>query len=222
MTLPILSYFSSRGLAEIIRLVCAEAGVAYTERHLGVYHPVDKTPEFEAFKATGVMPFGAVPLWEEPDGFRLAQTDAIVHHLARTHGLYGRSAHEAARCDMLFAGVNDLRLEIRKLVSVEEAKRTALREELAARTIPRWLAYFEEIFAANGTGVAVGSDVSFPDVALFLMFETIRDNGFGGAYDRCPRLAEHAARMSARPGIARYIASPTRFPVQLLPGTKAP
>lgn len=222
MTLPILSYFSSRGRAEIIRLVCAETGVAYTERHLGVYHPVNKTPEFEALKATGVLPFGAVPLWEEPDGVRLAQTDAIVRHLARTHGLYGRSAHEAARCDMVFAGIDDLRVEIRKLIPVEEAKRAALREELAARTIPRWLAYFESLLAANGTGMIIGSDLSFPDIALFLLFETIRDNDFGGAYARVPRLAEHAARIAVRPGIARHIASPTRFPVQLLPGSKGP
>lgn len=222
MTLPILSYFSSRGRAELIRLVCAEANVAYTERHLGVYHPVDKPPEFEAFKATGVLPFDAVPLWEEPGGFRLAQSDAIVRYLARDHGLYGSSPHEAARCDMIAAGIDDLRVEIRKLVSVEEARRAALREELAARTIPRWLAYFEKLAGANGTASIVGSDISFADVALFLLFENVRDNDFGGAYAGCPRLTEHAARMSARPGIARYIASPARFPVQLLPGSKGP
>jgi glutathione S-transferase len=222
MNLPILSYFSSRGRAEIIRLVCAEASVAYTERHLGIYHPVNKMPEFEAFKATGVLPFGAVPLWEEPDGFRLAQTDAIVRHLARTHSLYGRSAREAARCDMIFAGIDDLRVEIRKLVLVEESQRSALREELGGRTIPRWLAHFEALLDANGTETIVGSDISFPDVALFLLFETLRDNNFGEAYARCPRLTEHAARMAARPGLARYIASPTRFPVQLLPGSKGP
>src|ERR1043165_3189857 len=126
MTLPILSYFSSRGRAELIRLVCAEANVAYTERHLGIYHPVDKPPEFEAFKATSVLPFDAVPLWEEPDGFRLAQSDAIVRHVARNHGLYGRDAREAARCDMIFAGVDDLRLEVRRLVTAVPGERAAL------------------------------------------------------------------------------------------------
>src|ERR1039457_663579 len=100
MTLPVLTYFSSRGRAEMIRLVCAEAQVAYTERHLGTYHPKDKTPEFEALTATGVLPFDAVPRWEEPGGLRLAQSDAIARHVARTHGLYGKGPEEAARCDM--------------------------------------------------------------------------------------------------------------------------
>ena len=178
---------------------------------------MNKTPEFEAFKATGVLPFGAVPFWEEPDGFRLAQTDAIVRHLARTHDLYGRSAQEAARCDMIFAGVDDLRTEIRKIITVEQAKRAAVREELATRTIPHWLAYFEKLLEANGTETIVGSNLSFSDVALFHLFEMIRDNELGGTYDKCPRLAGHAARMAARPGIARHIASPARFPVQQLP-----
>jgi glutathione S-transferase len=118
MTLPVLTYFSSRGRAEMIRLVAAEAGIAYAERHLGAYHPVDKTPAFEAVRATGQLPFDAVPLWVEPDGFALAQSDAIVRHLARTHGLYGGDTREAARCDMIYAGVDDVRTDVRKLVTV--------------------------------------------------------------------------------------------------------
>src|SRR3954470_7538814 len=119
MTLPTLTYFSSRGRAELIRLVCAEAGVAFEEKGLGVYHPVDKTPAFNALKATGTLPFDAVPIWDEADGFRLAQSDAIVRHLAREHGLYGRSAREAARCDMIFSSVDETRLAIRAIVTTD-------------------------------------------------------------------------------------------------------
>jgi len=50
-----------------------------------------------------------------------------------------------------------------------------------------------------------------------LQYETLRDNGFGAAYAGAPLLAAHGERMAARPGIARYVASPGRFPVQLLP-----
>ncbi|MFT3768821.1 MAG: glutathione S-transferase [Minicystis sp.] len=217
MNLPTLTYFSSRGRAEIIRLVCAAAELAYEERSLGVYHPVDKTPDFEALKATGVLPFGAVPLWEEPGGLRLAQSDAITRHLARAHGLYGADAREAARCDMIFAGVDDARVEVRRVITTEPEKRAAFREELRAVILPRWLGYFEKLLGAEGTGFIVGDRASFADVALFLMFENIRDNGLGGAYESCPALVKHAERMAARPGIAAYLASPKRFPVQLLP-----
>jgi glutathione S-transferase len=217
MTLPTLTYFSSRGRAELIRLVCAAAGVAYQEKKLGVYHPVDKTPDFEALKATGTLPFDMVPLWEEPDGFRLAESDAIVRHVARTHGLYGRDAREAARCDMIFSGADGLRVDLRRLVSVAPTERAALREELRERIVPRWLGYFERMLAANGGDFIVGNAMTYADVALFLAFENLRDNGFGGTYAACPKLAAHAERIAAQPGLARYLASPERFPVQLLP-----
>ncbi|MEP7122315.1 MAG: glutathione S-transferase family protein [Byssovorax sp.] len=219
MTLPTLTYFSSRGRAELIRLVCAEAGVAYEEKSLGVYHPVDRTPAFNALKETGTLPFDAVPIWDEADGFRLAQSDAIVRHLAREHGLYGRTTHEASRCDMIHSGMEDTRLTIRALASTDPAKRPALREELVQTTLPRWLTHFERLLVMNGDGrgFVVGEAPSFADAALFLLFENIRDNELDGAYALCPALVAHAGRMAARSGIARYLASPQRFPVQLLP-----
>lgn len=217
MTLPTLTYFSSRGRAETIRLVCAEAGVSYHERNLGVYDAVDKTPAFHALAETGVMPFGAVPLWQESDGFTLAQSDAIVRHVARTHGLYGRDMHAAARCDMVFAGVEDVRAEVRKLGPAEPARRGELRAELATVTLPRWLAHFERLLDGNGGGFVVGEAPTFADVALFWLSEYLHDNGFAAAFGSCPRLGVHFAHMAARPGLARYLASPTRFPVQRLP-----
>ncbi len=219
MPLPTLTYFSSRGRAELIRLVCAEAGVAFEEKNLGVYHPVDKTPAFNALKATGTLPFDAVPIWDEPGGFRLAQSEAIVRHLAREHGLYGTTSHEAARCDMIFASMKEARLAIRVLITTDPAKRAEAREELVQTTLPRWLSHFERLLVMNGDGrgFVVGEAPSYADAALFLMFENIQDNGLGGAYALCPALAAHGERMAARPGLARYLASPQRFPVQLLP-----
>lgn len=70
-----------------------------------------------------------------------------------------------------------------------------------------------------GDGAFVlGDRPSFADVALFLMFENLHGNDLAGPYASCPRLAAHAARMAARLGIAAYVASPKRFPVQRLPG----
>jgi glutathione S-transferase len=220
MSLPILTYFSSRGRAEMIRLVCAEADIPYEERLLGQYDATQKMAAFEALKATGKLPFGAVPLWEEPSGLVLAQSDAIVRHLARTKGLYGRNAIEAARCDMIFAGVDDVRTEVRRMVTTEPDKRPALRASLAGSILPRWVRHFEKLLVANGggEGFIVGERMSFADISLFLLFENLKDNGFAGAYAAAPKLAAHGARIEARPGIARFVASPSRFPVQLLPG----
>jgi glutathione S-transferase len=215
--IPTLTYFSSRGRAELIRLVCADAGLKYNERSLGVYHPVDKTPDFHALKATGVLAFGFVPLWEE-EGLRLAQTNAIVRHLARTNGLYGSSPLEAARCDMLFEGYEEVRLELRRIATAKPEDRAAVREELTTSVLPRWLSYFEALIAANGAGTyLVGASASFADLAMFHLFESFRDNELVGLYDACPKLKANAVRVGERPGVAAYLASAARFPIQYLP-----
>lgn len=217
MDLPRLTYFSSRGRAELIRLVCAEAGVRYEERSLGVYDAVHKTPAFLELRATGVLPFGAVPLWEEPGGLTLVQSDAIVRHVARSRGLYGRDAIEAARCDVILAATDDVRLEVRRVLTVAPEQRAGLRAELAATVLPRWLSQFEALLTAEGAGFIVGAGVTVADVALFQMFENLRDNGYAPAFVGCPALVRHGEAMAARPGLAAYLASPTRFPPQRLP-----
>ncbi len=142
-----------------------------------------------------------------------------MRHLARTHDRYGRDAREAARCDMIYEGIDEVRLEVRRVVTTEPAKRAAFREELARAILPLWLARFERLLAANGDGAGflVGDGCTFPDVAFFLLFENLRDNGFGPVYTSFPRLAAHAERMAARPGLASYLVSVNRFPIQLLP-----
>src|SRR5512140_3981478 len=112
---PTLLYFAGRGRAELIRLILAEAGVEYDEHHVGHGTPPagGRPTDLGALKAAGVLPFGAVPVWEEPGGFRLAQSAAIVNHPARRHGLRGASPLDAARCDELLGAVEDVRGELR-------------------------------------------------------------------------------------------------------------
>src|SRR5512138_1769340 len=196
MAKPTLIYFAGRGRAELIRLVLAEAGVEYAEHVVGKgTPPVDGRPtDFAALKATGALPFDALPVWEEPGGFRLAQSAAIANHLARAHGLRGRTAVEEARCDELLGAVDDVRAELRKLATVDADRRPALRAELASSTLPRWLGYLDRLLARNGggEGFAVGASVTVADLALFYLLELARDNGFAAAIDRFPRLVAFA------------------------------
>jgi glutathione S-transferase len=212
MARPTLVYFAARGRAEVIRLVLAEAGVEYDE-HLVAQDtpPANGRPtDFAALKATGDLPFGAVPVWEEPGGFRLSQSQAIACHLARAHGLEGKGPAEKARIDEVLGGVEDLRGELRKLFLVAPGERAALRAELAASTLPRWLGYFERPLGRNGGGDwAVGSSLSVADLSLFYVLEMIRDNGLV-ALDRFPRLAALFEKVASRPRIAAYLASPGR------------
>ncbi len=221
MTKPTLIYFSARGRAELIRLVLAEAGVDYQEHPVGRgTPPVNGRPtEFAELKASGALAFEAVPVWEEPDGFRLAQSAAIASHLARRHGLRGKSAAEEAKVDELLGAVDDVRLELRKLSTAAPEQRPALRAELAGTTLPRWLGYLDRLLGQNGggAGFAVGSGLTLGDLALWYLLELISDNGLGEALSRFPRLGAFAERIASRPRIAAYLASPKRPPFVPLP-----
>lgn len=214
MTKPTLLYFPARGRAELIRLVLAEAGVEFDEHHVGKGTPPagGRATDLAALKAEGVLAFGAVPVWEEPGGFRLAQSAAIANYLARRNGLRGASAEEEGRCDELLGAVEDVRLELRKLQVAGPSERVALREQLIEKVLPRWLGDLERLLAPRlkATGFAVGASLTVADLALWYLLEMIRDNGFGAPLQACPALTAFCGRIAARPRIAAWLASPRR------------
>ena len=221
MSKPTLLYFPSRGRAELIRLVLAEAGVDYDELPIGKGSPPwnGRPTDLKALQSAGVLPFGAVPVWEEPGGLRLAQSTAIANHLARAHGLRGSSPLEETRCDELLGAVDDVRLELRKLLTVTPAERPALRAELLSSTLPRWMGFFERLLTTNrgGTEYVVGTTMTIADLALWYLLEMVQDNGFGAALEKHPALVAFFQRSGDRPRLAAYRASGRRHPLAPLP-----
>ncbi len=222
MAKPTLVYFPARGRAEVLRLALAEAGVDWEEHPVGRgTPPVDGRPtDFAALKASGDLPFEAVPVWEEPGGFRLAQSVAILNHVGRTHGLRGRTPLEEARVDEWLGAVEDVRAELRKLTATPAEQRRALRAELGASTLPRWFGWMDRLLRTNrgGAGFTVGEGITVADLALYYLLELVRDTGLGDAIDRYPALAGLEKRIASRPHIAAYLASPRRPPFTSLPG----
>src|SRR5262245_37800292 len=174
MDKPRLTYFASRGRAELTRLVLAEAGVDYDERLVG------KDVDFPSLKASGQLPFEAIPVWDEPDGFRLAQSGAIATYLATKHGLRGATVREAAHCDQMLGAFDDVRAELRKLALAGPHERDLRRAELETKTLPRWLGWLDRLLAANrdGTAFVVGDGITVADLELYYLIEMIGDNGF--------------------------------------------
>ncbi|MGC3999716.1 MAG: glutathione S-transferase [Anaeromyxobacter sp.] len=211
---PTLLYFPARGRAEVIRLLLAEIGLDHAEHPVGRgTPPVGGRPtDLAELAAAGSLPFGAVPVWEEPDGLRLAQSAAIANYLARRHGLRGQDALEEARCDEWLGAIEDVRTELRKLATAAPEARAAVRAGLVEQTLPRWTAALDRLLRANrgGQGFAVGAGLTVADLALWYLLESLRDNGFEAAVDRHPALVAFAARIAARERIAAYLASPRR------------
>lgn len=211
--MPRLTYFSSRGLAEPIRLLLAEADVSYQAVHLGTWNPGDQPEDFQRLVASGRLPFGAVPLWEEDDGFSLVQSEAILRHLARTRGLYGATPEEAARADQIAEGIKEVRAELAKLRQGEGEARQAAREALRAYTLPRWM---HRLAAQIGPSGFFGRQLTYADVLMVHLYEVMSDNELD-LWRAEPALTEHQAQMVERPRLRRYLHSGHRFPPQVYP-----
>jgi glutathione S-transferase len=214
MDKPTLIYFAARGRGEIIRLVLAEAGQDWQEHVVGRgTPPVNGRPtDFPALQATGQLPFNALPVWEEPGGLRLAQSAAIANHLARAHGLRGKTALEEAKVDEALGAADDVRGELRKVFTAAPEQRAAVRAELAEKALPRWFGFLERLLQANrgGAGYLVGESVTVADLALWYAVELAVDNGLGAGLDACPLLKAWYGRVAARPRIAEYLRSARR------------
>lgn len=210
--MPRLTYFSSRGLAEVPRLLLAETATAYEAVHLGAFKPGDQPPAFTALQQSGKLAFGMVPLWEEDDGLTLVQSDAIVRHLARTRGLYGDTAGEAARADMVAESVRDVRTEVAKLRFLEGDARAAQRQKLEKTYLPLWMERFQVNLQDSGL---FGPRLSYADIAVWYLLENLADNQMP-VWQQFPALQGFYGRIQDRPNLRRYLSSPGRFPAQPL------
>jgi glutathione S-transferase len=215
---PTLIYFASRGRAEALRVILAEAGVDWDEHPIGRGTPPgpDGRPtDIPALQATGTMPFDAFPVYEEPDGFRLAQTLAIASYLGRTHNLHGSTPKEQALVEqMLLAIETDVRPEFRKILIAEPDKRAAVLEEYKTKIQPRWLGLVERNVKGPFT---LGDKLTVADLVLFYFLETQIDNKLDGALVKLPKLSALYEKVGARPNLAAYRKSSRRFPAVLLP-----
>jgi glutathione S-transferase len=217
MTKPTLIYFPVRGRAELIRVVLAVAGVDYDEHPvlLGTPPQHGRPTDFPELKRSGELPFEAVPVWIEPDGFRLAQSGAIVRYLAAGHGLWGTTPRAAALCDQMLGAYEDVRDELRRLRTTAREGRAALMAELGAGFVPRWTGYLERL-AARGPFL-VEDALSVADLALWYLVEQLHDIGFDAALAPRERLAAHYRRIADEPRVRAWIESPRRQPFVALP-----
>ena len=99
-TLTYFNFDGSRGLE--CRLALAVAGVPFEDRR------VTGAP-WQALKPT--LPFGSLPVLEE-DGRVLAQANAIMVYVGRTHGLHPSDPWEAAQHEAIMGSVEDLREKV--------------------------------------------------------------------------------------------------------------
>jgi glutathione S-transferase len=119
----------------------------------------------------------------------------------------------------LIGEVHDVHHPIAGSLYYEEQKREAKRRagHFRAERIPRYLAYFENVLAANPAGKTymVGRSLTYVDLSVFQLVEGL-DYAFPRLMRRLnrryPLLRALRDRVRARPRIAAYLASDRRLP----------
>jgi glutathione S-transferase len=194
-SVPVLTYFTFRGLGEPIRLLFEDRGVAYRDHRVGF------GPEWDALKPA--MRFGQMPRLMVGD-LVLFQSQAILRHLARADGLCGETEAERVRCDTSVEAARDTQQALWDHFwspgSDSHEAMAGFENERLADTLGKlgdWLG------DAPWFG---GEQLLFCDYYAV----TVVDEAaawWPAAVEREPGLAAYRRRMAERPGIAAYIAS---------------
>ncbi|CAI9167280.1 unnamed protein product [Rangifer tarandus platyrhynchus] len=190
-------YFPTRGRCEALRMLLADQGQSWKEE------VVTKESWLQGPLKASCL-YGQLPKFQDGD-LTLYQSNAILRHLGRTLGLYGKDQQEAALVDMVNDGVEDLRC---KYVSLIYTNYEAGKEDYV-KALPQHLKPFETLLSQNKGGQAfiVGDQISFADYNLLDLLR-IHQVLSPSCLDSFPLLSAYVARLNSRPKLKAFLASP--------------
>jgi len=206
-TKPKLIYFNSRGRAEVIRLLLAEAKVDYVDERLP-NNPPGEPPfpnkAFEALRVTGCLAWDQLPAFEI-DGEVIVQSRAIERFIAHRYGLVSSDPFEAAHADSVVEALTDISLALAKIVTgTPESKQEAMRDFVEVE-LPKWGALFEARLKKMGTGF-YGRSCSYADVSAYYLWNMIDQHSAGYALKMFPAIKAHTQLIGNRPAIKDWVA----------------
>jgi len=214
-----------QGRGEFIRLALEDAGARYRDvaREPGGTRALERLLK-GADAGDSALPFA--PPFLRSGKLLIAQTAAILHYLGPRLGL--APATEAGSLAALqyqltltdwVAESHDVHHPIAVSLYYEDQKPEALRrsQDFREQRIPKFLRYFENVLSrgAKRARYLTGARCSYVDLSLFQVVEGLRyafPNTFARAARKAPRVLAHHDRITARPNLAAYVASPRRLP----------
>jgi len=210
-----------QGRGEFVRLALEEAGAEYRdvareERGEAILM------EYLRAKQAKQRPFA--PPFLKAGRLVIGQTTNILFFLGQREGLAPKSeagrlwAHQLQLTIAdLVAEVHDGHHPVSSGLTYEDQKREAAKrtEALKEERLPKYLSYFARVLAENGSGWLVGRSLTYADLSLFQVVAGLR-YAFPRRMTRLERQSKPLVslhdRVSARPRIAAYLASPRRLP----------
>ncbi|XP_074646002.1 uncharacterized protein LOC141902256 [Tubulanus polymorphus] len=199
-----LKYFNARGLAEISRLLFAQAGVEYEDVRYTL--AIEDAEGWAKIKAG--IPFGKVPVLEI-DGQTLTQSTAIANYLAKEFGLLGNTAMETGRILEVFFTAHDI-MDAGWKVAFEkdEARKEEMKKTNIETEMPRLFGALKTLLGSNE--FFVGSGVTLADLQVFLVTDGVirlskEHEQLVGFLDKFPTLSAHRDKIASIPKIATYL-----------------
>jgi glutathione S-transferase len=216
-----------QGRGEFVRLALEDSGAGYVD--------IGRLPNRAGTGVAAIMRFLESRSMEHPPfappflkagKLVIAQTANILLFLGPRLGLAPKSERRQFWGHQLQLTIADWLVEVHDThhpisasLYYEEQKREAKRRagDFRSERLPKFLDYFEQVLKRNpkGTHYFMGKAVSYVDLSVFQMIAGLR-YAFPRAMARLeagyPRLVALHDRVSARPRIAAYLASPRRLP----------
>uniref|UniRef100_A0A915HSS0 glutathione transferase n=1 Tax=Romanomermis culicivorax TaxID=13658 RepID=A0A915HSS0_ROMCU len=204
----------NKSLAEPIRLLLVDNDIPFEddqferEKWAALKPSTTKTSLLagKTFKA----PLGQVPILYH-NNVPLAQSGAILRHLARKHGLYGSDLNEAAYIDMFYESVIDARRKYQEFIYRDSETR-----ENFINNIKVELKKIEDLCTKHKCfpplkpgGYICGSKMTYADYVFFEFLDalvTLDD----AILDNLTQVKEYYKSVAARPHLAKYLASDKR------------
>lgn len=195
----LLTYFDVRGRAEVVRLILEEMSVPYLERRV-------ELQEWPALKPT--LPFGQMPTYEDGELF-IVHSHAIYRHLARKHGLCGKTEAERVRCDVVEESFVDAQSQLGTFYWNSDF--AARRDEYERTSLPALLKPLETLLSQNVAGPEywVGSALTLADFVAWHFLDYVRPFS-RKTIEEFPGLSAFKRHFETRPRVAAYLASERR------------
>ncbi|XP_060771264.1 glutathione S-transferase P-like [Neoarius graeffei] len=189
-----ITYFAVRGRCGATRIMLSDQGQEWNE-------VVINFEDWMKGDLKKTCAFGQLPKFQDGD-LVLFQSNAILRHLGRKHGAYGKNDQEASLIDMFNDGVEDLRLKYVKMIYQEYDTG----KEAYIKDLPNHLCKFEAVLAKNKSGFLVGDSISFADYSLF---EVLLNHQVlcPTCLDSFPALKSFVQKMTSRPKIQVFLNS---------------
>lgn len=157
---------------------------------------------------TGKLPFGQLPLYEEP-GLTLVQSGAIIRYLAKKHGFMGSNDREAALVDQAAEGIRDVYEHLIQVIFNTPEELQKAKEKFAAEFLPAQLGHFTKLLEKNGNNnFLVGRHLSYADLGLWMTLRGVVKlvEGSSQVVDSYPAIKAFLDGVSARDRIKAYVA----------------